>query len=118
MSNKDNVTSMLARSKLVHMNTDSRSSAIAHSLSTIKSRHTNGLTHGLTGHGQSHLESSITKLKNSTLNGSASTSVLRSNHSIINIRNSVKENSSKNLSTNKFGKKPHSKEKSARGAHY
>lgn len=92
--NKD-ISNILARSKLVHMNSDSRTGAIGQRLSTIKSRPSQSIIHGTSVHAQSQLENSVSKLKGSSLNESASTSVLRTNHSIINIRGN-KENLKKN----------------------
>jgi hypothetical protein len=77
------------------MNSDSRTGTIGKRLSTIKSRPSQNIKHGTSMHAQSQLESSVSKLKGSTLNESASTSVLRTNHSIINIR-SNNENLKKN----------------------
>jgi hypothetical protein len=111
--NKENISNILARSKLVHMNSESRTGAIGQSFSTIKSRPSQGIIHGSSIHAQSQLENSVSKIKNQTLSGSASTSVLRTNHSIINIRNN-KENlkkSSKYPTVSKITKKQGSKEK-------
>ena len=62
--------------------------------------------------GNSNFESSIIKLKNSTLNASASTSVLRNITSVINIKNDwSKEKQNKYLSVSKIYKKVQQNEK-------
>lgn len=110
-NNKDEIVNMLSCTKIANRNCDSRTSSIVNNMGSIRNKNTSGIVGLMANSGTQNLESSIVKLKNSTLNGSASTSVLRNNHSIINMRNSYKEKPNKYLSVSKISKKAHPSDK-------
>jgi len=93
--NLDNeqIASLVTKCKLVHMSSESRSNGRGSNFHSIKTRPSQNATHG--GSMQS----------NSNMNSSASTTVLRTNYNIINMKSSKEGSHTKYGSVSKFTKK-------------
>ena len=82
------------------------------SLNDVKNLQSQGVIYNMTAHAFSQADSSVAKFRASTLNASASTSVLRTNHNIIDVMNFSREQPGQYKSMAKIAKiKSQSKEK-------